>query len=175
MSQTFEKWLASYLKQEESEIGVLLKSELATRFLMVWSMFESKCFGGFMKVKDINNYAKQVTGENNFDIKYFSNALVHFHKRYQNKKLYKNLMHEQKSEEMDKILKKDLSSLSQDESIFFLLFVVYRYRNNIFHGNKGVNSWLKFEKQIEYCIEVMQFFLNIEKLGKTGDIGAIEK
>jgi hypothetical protein len=163
MSQNFEKWFASYLGQEESEIRVLLNNEVATRFLIVWSMFESKCFSGFMQVTKINNYAEQVIGRNEFDIKKFSNALEHFHERYQDKKLYKNLMHEQKSEEMDNILKKDISLLSQKESIFFLLFVVYRYRNNIFHGNKGVDSWLKFEKQITHCVEVMQLFLDIEK------------
>lgn len=34
------------------------------------------------------------------------------------------------------------------QRIFFLAIVAYRFRNNMFHGNKGVQSWLLYTKQI---------------------------
>lgn len=163
MSNTFEKWFASYLKQDESEIRVLLNNKIATRFLIIWSIFEAKCFNGFMQVNKIENCSAAIIGKRCFNIKKFSNALEHFHKRYQDKRIYRNLMYGQKSKELDNILHKDICSLSSNESIYFLLFVIYRYRNNIFHGNKGVSSWLRYEEQIEHCIKVMQLFLELEK------------
>ena len=163
MPNTFEKWFASYLKQDESEIRVLLNNKIAIRFLIIWSIFEAKYFNGFMQVNKIKNCSNAIIGKSCFNITKYSNALEHFHKRYQDKRIYKNLMHGQKSKELDNILHKDIRSLSSNESIYFLLFVIYRYRNNIFHGNKGVSSWLRYEEQIEHCIKVMQLFLELEK------------
>lgn len=37
-----------------------------------------------------------------------------------------------------------------------MTYIVYRYRNNMFHGNKGLESWLQFEEQIKDCITVMK-------------------
>ena len=42
-----------------------------------------------------------------------------------------------------------------------LLVVVYRFRNNIFHGNKGVDSWLQYRPQIEKCTNVMQHLITL--------------
>ena len=44
--------------------------------------------------------------------------------------------------------------------VFFLTFVVYRFRNNIFHGNKRVDAWLRFQPQIQDCIRVMQIMIS---------------
>jgi len=68
-----------------------------------------------------------------------------------------------KLDKFKKILTKDISNLKPDEVIFFLVLVVYRYRNNIFHGNKGVESWLQFKDQIEYCIRIMQILIDTAK------------
>ncbi len=58
------------------------------------------------------------------------------------------------------LLAKSVNRLSDAESVFLLSFVVYRFRNNIFHGNKGVNSWLSYTEQIELCIRSMMAFVN---------------
>ena len=57
---------------------------------------------------------------------------------------------------MPALIKKSFTELSTADKLFFLVFVVYRYRNNIFHGNKGVQSWLQYRDQIRRCTQVMQ-------------------
>jgi len=163
MLVTFEQWFASYLEQDESEVTRLLKDETAKRFLIAWSIFESKCFDGFVKVESFDNYVQKIVSSTVIDCKSFTDILAHFHSRYQDVKLYNNLMHKQKSNKLQKILTKDISNLKLDEVIFFLVFVVYRYRNNIFHGNKGVESWLQFKPHIERCIRIMQILIDTAK------------
>ena len=70
-------------------------------------------------------------------------------------------MHEQISEKLKGILATKFDALSDYQRIFMLLFVVFRFRCNIFHGNKGVESWLKYKEQIRFCIEVMQSLISL--------------
>ena len=51
--------------------------------------------------------------------------------------------------------------LSESDMIFMLVFVIYRFRNNIFHGNKGVGSWLQYKEQIKWCFTVMQLLISL--------------
>jgi hypothetical protein len=71
-------------------------------------------------------------------------------------------MHDQKLEDLEKIFSKKLNELDTYETTFMLLVVIYRFRNNIFHGNKGVQSWLVYREQIDLCINAMQFFIPVE-------------
>ena len=68
-------------------------------------------------------------------------------------------MHEQSSPKLAGVLSKAASAATKVERAFLTVFVVYRYRNNIFHGNKGVDSWLGYREQIDLCTEVMQSFI----------------
>jgi len=70
------------------------------------------------------------------------------------------LIHQQKNFKIDTIRKSKISSLNNTEKFEFLIYIVYRYRNNIFHGNKGVTSWTKYEEQIDKCVQVMTFLID---------------
>lgn len=156
----FERWLADLFGEAESEINLLLNDRSALHFLIVWSLFESKCFGGYMKIDHLNAFAAQLVKKESFDIKIVSGAAFHFHNRYQSAKRYKNLMHKQPSSRMIGLLNVPFDSLKPADIVFLASLVIYRFRNNIFHGNKGVNSWLKFKKQINLCTAAMQSFLS---------------
>lgn len=169
----FDQWFANYLGQDALQVERLLRDKTATRFLIAWSLFETSCFGGFAKVEKLEIFAKDLTDAKWFQPSVLTDAANHFHERYQDKKLYRNLMHKQKSPCIDLIRQKDFESLSADEVVFFVIFVVYRYRNNIFHGNKGVQSWLKFKHQIKLCIKIMQTLITfvVEALHKAAEQG----
>jgi len=161
MPESFVKWFASYLGQEDMQVTKLLRDKTATMFLIAWSIFESDCFSGSMEHKKIEDFAKRMAVNPNLNRLKLVDALKHFHNRYQEPKHYKNLMHQQKTEKLEKILAKNVSELSIEEQVFLLVVVVYRFRNNIFHGNKGVDSWLAFKTEIEHCITIMQELINI--------------
>ena len=154
MDKEFLKWLSKYLGSDEKETKKLLDNELSRYFLIVWSIYEAKCFRG-----KFNEFVKGIIGT--IDANRINDSAEYFHKRYQDKKKYQNLIHGKNGDPtFDEILKKQYADLTVEKKIFLLTFVTYRYRNNIFHGNKGISSWLKYDKQIKKCIYVLQEFIN---------------
>lgn len=113
-----------------------------------------------MKSNQIESFAQRAASNPAFDVGALRKALSHFHARYQEKTPYKNLMHEATCARFDSLLKKPIETMTPDERVFFVAYVVYRFRNNIFHGNKGVHSWLEYRPQIQLCIGVMQCFVS---------------
>jgi hypothetical protein len=68
-------------------------------------------------------------------------------------------MHGQTSPDMDALVGKQLDSFHAWERLFFLAMVAYRFRNNMFHGNKGV-QWLQYTEQIQLCTETIGHFVS---------------
>lgn len=169
----FDQWFANYLGQDTLHVERLLHDKAAIRFLIAWSLFETSCFGGFAKDNDIEDFAKDLVGTKGFQPSELMDAAKHFHERYQDENLYHNLIYVQKSyPQLESIRHKGFTSLSDFELVYFVIFVVYRYRNNIFHGNKGVASWLSFKPQIKLCIKVMQVLITaVDALRKAAEQG----
>ena len=159
MNNNFTEWLSKYLETTQHEAQKLLDNETSRYFLIVWSIFEFKCFGFITpgKIKDYSSKNYFQTKEN--EIEEYSQF---FHERYQDKKKYINLIFDEKydNKEFKNTITKAYKDLEKKDKIFLLLFVVYRYRNNIFHGTKGISSWLKFKVEIEKCISLMQLFID---------------
>jgi hypothetical protein len=166
---TFKNWLANLFGQSESEVELLLSNKTAVKFLIAWSIFEGRCFARFMKAGDIQPFAERLINNEKFDVSSIREHTQHFHERYQDKALYKNLIYDKLSEkkpirdnlreEIDVILKLPFDKLNAVQAATFSAFVVYRFRNNIFHGNKGVHSWLNFADQIGRCTLIMQLLI----------------
>lgn len=159
---SFETWLATLLKVSEAEIRHLLHDQTATQFLITWSLFESKCFGGYARLEDIDTIAERLIKQGAWSGS-LKPAAEHFYKRYQDKDLLRTLLYKQKCGPFLECLRKPFEVLSQQEILFLLLVTVYRYRNNIFHGNKGVKSWLLYEEQIKLCSQTMQTLISHEE------------
>jgi hypothetical protein len=159
-SQEFESWFAELEGQSTVEIERLLRDRTAVRFLIAWSMFETVCFAGFMKAREIQPFAERLTQAPAFDISGIRETFLHFHERYQNRTFYKRLLYNDKNDRFQALLAKPLAQLTAEETVFVVAFVVYRFRNNIFHGNKGVASWLAFTEQIGLCTKAMQQFIS---------------
>lgn len=119
----------------------------------MWSIFETQCFKCFFKKNDIKKYAEKNC--NDTLLGFLKEEFKYFYDRYQDKKLYRHLKHEEKFKLIDNLLIKSIGDISNVERFMFLLYVVYRYRNNIFHGNKSLGNWLNYETEMEYCINIM--------------------
>lgn len=160
---SFDNWFAAYLGQPPVQVQCLLRNGLATRFLIAWSLFESKCFEGFVKIDQLSNFAKEISETKGFARCDFEEAGRHFHDRYQDRDRLRHLLHGQKVNGVTEILDRQFEELSNAELLFMLVVVVYRFRNNIFHGNKGVDTWLHYRTQIEMCTNIMQILITIGK------------
>lgn len=155
----FEQWLGELLSQDQFEVRRLLQNPAALHFLIAWSLFESKCFDGYVKIDKLEAFAARLVAES-YDSGLIAEAASHFHARYQDKERYRQLMHRQPCKRMDALVQRQLESVRPEDSIFIVALVLYRFRNNMFHGNKGVQSWLQFTKQILLCTDAMQGFVS---------------
>ena len=157
---TFNRWFADYLAQSPLEVERLLCDRTAVQFLIAWSLLETGCFHGFAQGKELKSHCTRLVEVENFDAKVLAPIVAAFHSRYKNKKRYANLMHDHALPDIKDLLARPILSLSPLEKVFLVVSVIFRYRNNIFHGTKGVQSWLVFKPQIEQCIQAMQHLLS---------------
>jgi hypothetical protein len=151
----FEHWLGSLLGQRPSEIERLISDETALQFLIAWSLFESKCFDGDLKTVKLKPYSERLASEQ-FVNPAVATIAAAFHSRYQDPTRLKNLMHRQTSTAFERALAAPFETLLPADRLLVVCVVACRYRNNMFHGNKGVSSWLAFRPQIRQCIDALQ-------------------
>jgi hypothetical protein len=159
----FASWLADVLRGCKSDVDRLLEDETALHFLIAWSLFESKCFSGYLRLNDLLSFAEKAVQEGFAPLK-VDGQLEHFHDRYRDKKKLAHLLHDEKKgnkvvEEFKRCLESQLANLPERDRVFAVLFVIYRFRNNMFHGNKRVESWLMYREQISLCTSAMQEFV----------------
>ena len=164
---SFARWLSTLLNEREIELQRLLADPAAQHFLIAWSLFESKCFDGFLKARAIRGFANRAVQEG-FRPTQIAEQFLYFHGRYRGKtgaKALENLLHGDKtpdsvSHDFKTCIASASDTLSTEDQTFVVALVVYRYRNNMFHGAKGVQSWLKYTEQIEHCTSAMQAFIS---------------
>lgn len=154
-------WLANYYDTSIVNIYDLLNSERATTFLLIWPIFENELFNGYCRKGLLASKIKDIVSVFNDDIEKMAK---HFHDRYHNnKRYYHNLIHNDKYDDFSSIISNEYETLDNESKLLMLLYIVFRYRNNIFHGNKGILSWTKYGKQIDYCIDFMTLCLDSVK------------
>ena len=158
------EWGNKELKNGASidEIQDMLRNQTAISYLLIWPILEQRQFDGFMDVESILSASKKLGQYYNKELLTDLDDIVkYFFDRYNinkglNNEYYKALQpNGTVPPEIKAILKnKYYSSLSlfPEKKVMLLLFVIYRYRNNIFHGNKSIERWLDYKKQINYCL-----------------------
>lgn len=163
---TFAKWLGIVLQQSEVEVTRLLDSSFGSEFFVSWTILEGKRLDGDANAATLKNFAAALTAKSNI-LHEVRSEYDHFYSRYKfgrHAATYrKNLLGEGKSAEIKRIICDHVDAeptRHEDfDKVLFLLVVIYRFRNNMFHGKKGVESWLKYEEQIRLCTSAMQKLL----------------
>ncbi len=156
MVNALKTWLSNYLSISKEEIEQIGKPDVAG-FLIVWTLFEQKSFNGFIKKSDIIPFAKKHAS---ILSPLFQKHANHFHNRFQDSTMYRHLRHNDTLVEIDTILAKNFSLLNDEDKVTLTLYTLYRYRNNIFHGNKGVLSWMSYKEQINLCANAMTIIID---------------
>ncbi len=147
------KWLAKQFKTREDDLSRTLRYENATVYLLIWPVMEQKLFSGFLTIDyfgPVSDMLKDYYEEMNVD-----HIVLAFYKHFQIKDNLKGIVNKKTPKRFLNILKAEFDDLSCEDRIFLMMFTVYRYRNNIFHGNKKIEEWPKYHKQINDCTEFM--------------------
>lgn len=161
MSIEVKNWLAQYYDVTKETIGDVLKDEKATSYLLVWGIFEQIIFNGYMRINEIQTVSGKF--ENyyvNLDV---DDIAQKFHSRYQDNNNYRHLVHGQDNANFRSIIGKQFEDVTEKEKLAMLFYIVYRYRNNIFHGNKNVKAWTRYTEQIQDCITFITAIIDLNK------------
>ncbi|MBQ9870990.1 MAG: hypothetical protein IJM27_03585 [Eubacterium sp.] len=161
VNEKVTEWLARQFDTQNWNITDLLKTQNATVYLLIWPIMEQKLFSGFMQGKSIDPISDKMGPY--FDEMDAEDKAHYFYDRYQNRDAYNRLTSSKKYKSMEEVLEKDYGILNGKEKMILMMTTVFRYRNNIFHGNKAIGDWIKYSKEIEYCTEFMMSVVDVYK------------
>lgn len=164
-----EQWVKEKLECRTEDMEGLFRSKTARNFLIVWNIYEIELFNKYCTLALLGDVALKLSRSTRIgDLQGF---IEYFHDRYYgDKEKYRHLKNGRKPVEIpDKVVSSSLRRCSIEQKIHFLLFVLFRYRNNMFHGNKGLINWLQYDEQIQSCTKAMCIIVDMYK-----EINAIE-
>jgi len=164
-----EQWVKDKLECRPEDMDRLFNSKTARNFLIVWNIYEIELFNKYCTLALLGDVALKLSRSTR--IRDLQGIIEYFHDRYYNdKEKYRHLKNGRKPVEIpDEVVSSPLSRCSIEQKIHFLLFVLFRYRNNMFHGNKGLINWLQFDEQIRSCTKAMCIIVDMYE-----EIDAIE-
>lgn len=158
-------WLGNRNEAHSEDVKKRLDIEQIRIFLLLYPIFESD-FVETHKHKD------KLSGKRKW--KYFLEkelpnikivfkelepAIKYFHARYnRNPSKYIELIGDRQGERFfrevaDRVVKHSYKETSKEEDkIHFLIYVIYRWRNNLFHGLKKINDFDDYKEGFEYCL-----------------------
>lgn len=141
------------------------KYEEFWNFVILWNLFESRFFERNFKTSDIDEAFKQV----NIPKSAIEAAFLYIKNNYINKmdepnerfsKLgFRNLSKDKNKETQDEILVKSIlkdSNATLEEKKKAIIIVIYRYRNNFFHGVKDIASLTLQKDRFEFANEFLK-------------------
>lgn len=174
-----ETWIKkAYSFKDDEELNTLYNNKIAINFLLVWARFEVINFDGFLKFELIDKISEKIVSEKSTSIPLLDDYVKYFYERYNEPdkgqlKLRGLCFKMKKCRKKGcitpdcrtkKILDEELKELTPKDKVYFLIYIVSRYRNNMFHGNKNAQNWiLQYEIPIEKCIQVMILLTKIDE------------
>lgn len=141
---------------------------LGLEFLIAWSLFERRCFGCYANGPTIKTFAGKKCVKECFPK--IESDWNHFYRRYTNKvngskyisKLFPDFGPRGSINKRDSLLfeKRLTEKLTAADKTELMATVIFRFRNNIFHGSKKPYTWPKYEPQIKRCIRTIMIWVD---------------
>ena len=150
------EWLSKELRIDNWLVSETVRNQLATVFLLIWPIIENRIFFRNVKQQKARDISERIKG--NIDDNKLNPIVFHFYERYQDTNKYNKLVNGREWDGIKDILNTPFSMIGKADKIYFAIFVVYRYRNNIFHGLKSITEWNAYADEIQLCIEFMLMF-----------------
>lgn len=187
--EKLEKTVANLFSKIYTSDKTQIINELYNRqiivFVILWSIFEGECINNRKKSKHFNvaGFVKKNYDKINQEI--VKEHFDYFNKRYRdNINKYRslinfsyydnssNIKYNHRNYEMYNIFDENYHEPNlHDERLLFLVYIIYRFRCNIFHGNKEVFDWKNNKSPINHCCKALiQIIFNIHPDGHPNKI-----
>lgn len=144
-----------------------------THFAVLWSFFEARVFDTALKAAKVQCVAQQWVDDGRLDIRPFREALSYFQWRYVASAVTNDLYAGLSLRKNDdpSLVKKVLlgQSRSEVDVVAAMLIIVYRLRNNLFHGLKWSDEIRGQLDNFTHANNLMMAALDITKYSPFGD------
>lgn len=130
-------------------------------FSLLWNIFEATVCDTYYTPEKVFDKLDQ----NNIDITEFKSNLDYFRNRYvekenfNNRYYFLNFRRNDREDIVQKVLKGELST--KNETILAIVIIVYRFRCNLFHGNKDIREINDQRENFEQANDFLMKLLNL--------------
>ena len=134
------EWISDFLSLDRKLSGD--EVENIRNFSLLWNLFEGLICNNYATVNAMENAVLNLQKRDKLEIDDYSNFLKYFANRYvENGETNHyfarlNFRHNDKRELVEPVLKGD--ETAPEKVLLSLLIIIYRYRNNLFHGIKSI-------------------------------------
>lgn len=137
--QTIEK-LIETLNCNETVAVFKRKRSFIFNFAMIWNLFEDRCMGKKAQISKVNNLVESLISINNLEVDaifdYFKDRYKVFDNIYDTENL---LWKEHEYTYRNFVIEKFRDTqCSHQNKIKAVLYIIFRLRNNLFHGEKDI-------------------------------------
>jgi hypothetical protein len=163
------EWISQFVRSGNAITLEDLQQVL--EFTLIWNLFEKHVGTKFITLEKIRSHADKSVADGLIDISSFETHLLFFRSRYpdhQNQSILGDrLLSDQRRNNLKdggyvRLLSEVLEKKVTDPNniIFSLLFIAYRVRNNLFHGEKDIYT-LHLQKALFIAVNsLLSIYLN---------------
>ncbi len=138
-SQTIEK-LIETLNCNETVTIFKRKRSFIFNFAMIWNLFEDRCMDNFAKISKVDNLVEGLISINNLEVDTIFDYFKDRYKIFDNIYVTENLLwKEHEYTYRNFVIEKFRDTqCSHQDKIKAVLYIIFRLRNNLFHGEKDI-------------------------------------
>lgn len=165
------EWLREFLKMDFNS-PALTKIESIKNFALLWNLFERYFCAKYAKLPQIESNINKLIKDNYiFPETIYKNCYDYYRQRYLTKnktnKLFEGLGFRENASDVKykQILKSILENPDSEikKRILACFIIVYRLRNNLFHGSKNIATLNTQNENFEIANQVIMSFLSFLK------------
>lgn len=148
-------------------------------FAPIWNVFETEACGRKANKKSMEDAVELIVSKGMPDLKAYQKIVEYFKLRYENgtNHLFRTLF--EPTAGKDSQLRAGIQKLMEDRSyldpkcqIVGLLFIAYRIRNNLFHGNKGIPTVRGQNELFQQVNQLLIRFVDDYRRARSAQTGA---
>lgn len=159
-------WINDYYHNSQVDPILVTDIEKVLRFSLMWNLFESEiCNMLFQdcKIKDIIN---ALITKDILNLKEFEDCIEYFRARYKDENKLQALAFrpDKKAQEMKSVVEQFITNTEKKASdIEAIIYIIYRLRNNMFHGLKPLPELKYQEGNFASANKFLAQFLDLHK------------
>jgi len=151
------QWISETIINEDSDRIEANDIDEIRDFALLWNLFEALCCDKFAKMQKINSLIDSKIDL--FEETKYQNIFDYFYNRYKNDTTKFNALKLRNGDKelVRKVL--DNTYIDKNNKLKFIMAIIYRYRNNLFHGEKNMR-YIRLQKEnFEKTNKFLMYFI----------------